>query len=53
MDVGTIVTELLVTDADIGRNGEINFLGVIGDFTPQFFRVDTLTPQSGRVLTIR
>lgn len=48
--VGTVVTILEVTDADIGENAEIVFQGIRGEFVPQFLNVD---PQTGAITTIR
>ena len=40
-EVGTMVTILEVTDADIGINAEIEFVGIRGEFAPQFLEVRT------------
>lgn len=44
--VGTMVTVLEVTDADIGSNAEILFQGIRGQYAPQFLDVDS---QSGQI----
>jgi hypothetical protein len=49
-EVGTMVTVLEVTDADIGTNAEIVFEGIRGEFAPQFLEVH---PQSGQIMTTK
>ena len=48
VEVGTMVTTLEVTDADIGSNGDIQFVRVRGEFAPQFLEVH---PSNGQIIT--
>ena len=50
VEVGTVVTTLVVSDADIGINAQIVYEGIRGDFAPLFLGVNE---QSGQISTIR